>query len=173
MWNANTRLFRRRLPTLPTRLSDGSPLAKNPHVTHYRPDAIRKTFPSNEEFWVDLVPLLNALVLFYVLPQSAKTTFLLANSNFQFFIEATHAIKVSGTEQFKQKRAHLREITESVFYFDKETLVFGAFNHKSLLPQQRCLVSSKLRRFTEDSGQHKGRPCFAKYPLHSRRIRGS
>ena len=111
-----------------------------------------ESFPSQPRILVGLACLVNALVLFYVLSQSAKTTFLLANGNFQFFIEATHAIKISGTEQFKQKRAHLREITEDVFSFGKQALVFGTFDHKSLLPQQRCLVSSKPRRFTEDGG---------------------
>lgn len=51
------------------------------------------------------------VVLSHLLTQSAKTTFLLANGKFQFFVEATDTIQLPGTKQFKQQRAYLREIT--------------------------------------------------------------
>lgn len=75
-------------------------------------------------------------MLFCVLTQGAKTTFFLANGEFQFLVEAIDAVQVLGTEKLKQKRGYLREITENVFYFGGEPLIFGAFDHDSLLPKQ-------------------------------------
>jgi hypothetical protein len=46
-----------------------------------------------EDLWAGLVCLVNALVLCYVLAQGANTTFFLANSEFQFFIEAMDTIQ--------------------------------------------------------------------------------
>jgi hypothetical protein len=48
-----------------------------------------------------------AVVLFYMLAQSAKTTFLLANGEFQFFVEAMDGNQVPGTE--KRKISLLRQ----------------------------------------------------------------
>lgn len=81
-----------------------------------------------------LLCLVNTLVLTYVLAQSANTTFLLANGEFQLFVELLDACHIPGTEKIKQKGGYLSEIAECVLYLGTETFIFGALDHKRLLP---------------------------------------
>ena len=55
-------------------------------------------------------------------------------------------IQFPGTEQFKQKRGYLREITEDVFYSGGESLIFRAFDHENLLPKRQYLVATQMRQ---------------------------
>jgi len=68
-------------------------------------------------------------VLFYVLAQSSDRTFFFANGELKFLVEAMDARQILGTEQLKQERGHLREITEHAFDFGMKAVIFRAVGH--------------------------------------------
>lgn len=72
-----------------------------------------------------------------MLAQSADTTFLLTNREFQSLIEELYAIEILRTEQVEQKRGYLREIAKYVFYFGMEAVVLGACWHESFVADTR------------------------------------
>jgi hypothetical protein len=67
----------------------------------------------------------DALVLSYVLAQCTDATFFLSNGKFELLVKTMDSSQVPGTEHFKQERDYLRKITQYVFDFTMQAIVFS------------------------------------------------
>jgi hypothetical protein len=68
-------------------------------------------------------------VLADVLAKRADAAFLLANRQFQLFVQAMDGFVVLRTEHVHQERRYLSQIAKDIFYFAAEAVEFGAFAH--------------------------------------------